>query len=59
MKPLKPVKKLRINREVLRKLTNEELSKIGGGAGAFTHWCSTNTDDKCPGSDMTLVHLCV
>ncbi len=49
MKPLKPVKKLQINKDTLRKLTDEELSKIGGGAGNFTLWCSTTTDDKCPG----------
>ena len=46
MKPLKPLKakKLTINKETLRTLTESDLERVGGGAIAgntATAWCSS------------------
>ncbi len=50
---MKKIKKLQLNREMLRKLTDDELGKVGGGAGVQTAWCSTAVDGKCPGMSAT------
>ena len=43
---MKPLKKLKINRETLRNLTNKDLERVVGGRGQ-TLWCSTMSNLKC------------
>jgi hypothetical protein len=51
MKPLKFSKKLSINRETLRTLTNDELARANGGyVVCKTDWCSTESLSKCEGT---------
>lgn len=49
MKPIQRLKKLAIQRETLRLLTDDELARANGGiAGIRTlDWCSTESNGKC------------